>query len=151
MDRIFPIYWLELSHEERMYLTAQFNVPTSGGAVTDGGVLISDGKSVKDLEVFTKESMAAFVGESADTEVGYARLWELTKAKAHADITGHTGVIGGVKSVDEAGVVAEVVPTPEVAPVVVEPVIETPEVSAPTADLPVVTPEVAPVEEVLAN
>jgi hypothetical protein len=52
-NQLYPHQWVQLPEDVRMYLSELFDIPRSGSAHVDGNVLVSDGRTAKDLEVIT--------------------------------------------------------------------------------------------------
>lgn len=78
-----------LSREIRHHLATVFNIPFSGVTEIRDQEVITDGRTMNDLEAISAEKMAEYVG-STDS---FARLFELTVAKAHSELNPPVGVI----------------------------------------------------------
>lgn len=85
MDKLYPQVWMAINKPERQYLAQQFSVQQSGISEVRDDTHISDGKTEADLAVFTKESMASFVGQEV-ADLSFMRLLELSVAKAYSDL-----------------------------------------------------------------
>lgn len=85
MEQIFPAHWLALNHDMRERLAAVFGIKRSASTEIMNNVIISDGRSVKDLSVITKAAMQEYINDTK--EVNFARLWEITQSKALGEIT----------------------------------------------------------------
>lgn len=83
-DRIVPQLWMLVSPAERLVIAASFTLPRSGITEIRDQDVVTDGYTIDDLQHLTAERMAEWVGEPADTELSFSRLWELTVAKAHS-------------------------------------------------------------------
>ena len=57
MEQIFPAHWLALNHEMRERLATVFGIKRSASTEIMNNVIISVGRSVKDLCVITTEAM----------------------------------------------------------------------------------------------
>lgn len=88
-EKITPQLWMLLARETREHLAKQFKVPKSGVTEIRDQELISDGRTMIDLEVFTREAMCEYV-ESDET---FGRAFELVIAKAHSELHPPIGVI----------------------------------------------------------
>lgn len=78
MDRIYTQMWMSLPRDIRHQLVKDFNIPRTGASEVRDEHVITDGHTNSDLTVFTKESMASYVGYD-DT---FGRLWEVTIMRA---------------------------------------------------------------------
>lgn len=81
--------WMLLPKETRTHLAYVFSIPVSGVTEIRDQEVITDGRTVVDLEALSADRMAEYVG-STDT---FARLFELTMAKAHSELHPPVGVI----------------------------------------------------------
>lgn len=81
-DRIFIPLWMLVPAAERLVLARDLAVPKSGVTEIRDQEVITDGHTNEDLANITAEHMAAYVG-SEDT---FARLWELSVAKARSEV-----------------------------------------------------------------
>ena len=85
MDKLYPQVWMAIPKPERQFLAQQFDVQQSGISEIRDGTHLSDGKTEADLSVFTKESMASFVGQEV-ADSSFMRLLELSVAKAYSEL-----------------------------------------------------------------
>lgn len=111
MDSIFPGHWLPLSHDMRELLAKRFDIKRSSFTEVSNNKLVADGRTPIDLQAITRAKMAEYVGEPADTELPYSRLWELTQSKANAELNPISASVPMIKVAEE----------PVVAPTPVEP------------------------------
>lgn len=89
-DKIVPQQFMLLKREVREHLAKIFNIKKSGITEIMDQEVIKDGRTIEDLSVITTEKMAEYVGSVES----FGRLWELTAAKAWAELNPPVGVIG---------------------------------------------------------
>ena len=82
MERVYSQYWMSLEKPIREQLVKDFNMVRTGHVDVLNETVLTDGYNNDDLQVFTVESMEAYVGSSES----FSRLWELTIAKAKSII-----------------------------------------------------------------
>jgi hypothetical protein len=97
IDAILPQQWMHVPRETREKIATDFNVGRSGVTEIRDSEVITDGRSREDLSILTAEAMSEYVG----SEESFGRLWELTIAKAHAELHAPVGVIAGPAQVAE--------------------------------------------------
>lgn len=90
-DKIVPQQFMLLKRQMRDHLAKVFGIESSGSCEIMDQTEISDGRTMKDLSVITKEKMEEYVG-SSDT---FGRLWEITIAKAYSELNPPIAIIGG--------------------------------------------------------
>lgn len=83
-EQIFPAHWLALSHDMREHLAKTFKVNRSASTEIMNNTIISDGRSVNDLKVITKEALQEYIND--EKEESFSRLWELALSKAQGEI-----------------------------------------------------------------
>lgn len=108
MEKLYQQYWIDLPKEVREHLVKTFSINKSGITEIRDQTVVSDGHTNEDLTAVTAEKMSAYTGSPLD--VGFMRLWELTKAKVHYELHPPTMQIG------TDGFVSEIVATPQEAP-----------------------------------
>ncbi len=94
LERVYQQYWIDLPKQVREHLAKAFSMNRTGITEIRDQTVISDGYSNTDLEAITSERMKAYVGESSESTVSFARLWELTLAKAHYELNPPVMTIG---------------------------------------------------------
>ena len=82
LEKIYPHVFMQLSKEYRDHIATIFGVKQSAITEVRDQTVISDGRTTEDLAVINAETMEAYVG-SKET---FARLWELTIAKAKSEL-----------------------------------------------------------------
>lgn len=82
-ERLLPQLWMVQPLDVRNHLAAHFDLHKTGVSEIRDQDVISDGYSFDDLEGITHEKMVEYVG----SEESFPRLWELTVAKAHYELT----------------------------------------------------------------
>lgn len=82
-DRVLPQLWMAQSKEVRNLLAERFELKKSGITEVRDQDVVSDGYTQDDLLGITQERMTDYVG----SEESFPRLWELTVAKAHYELT----------------------------------------------------------------
>ncbi len=92
-EKVVPQQWMLLSKEVRELLAKEFHIPFSGVVEIRDQELITDGRTVQDLEKLNAESMAAYVG----SEESFSRLFELTIAKAKSVLNPPVGEIKAIE------------------------------------------------------
>lgn len=88
-DKIPPQLWMLASHEERVHIAHAFDLKKTGITEIRDNDVISDGYNSDDLSAITSEKMSEYVG----SEESFPRLWELTVAKARAELHPPVGVM----------------------------------------------------------
>lgn len=88
-EKITPQSWILLPKEIREHLAIAFNVGRSSHTEIRDSEVITDGRTMSDLEAISKEKMTEYVG----SEESFGRLWDLTIAKAHSELNPPVGVI----------------------------------------------------------
>lgn len=88
-EKITPQQFILLPKETREHLATVFNIPKSSHTEIRDSEVITDGRTMADLEAISKEKMAEYVG----SDETFGRLWELTIAKAHSELHPPVGVI----------------------------------------------------------
>lgn len=96
-DRIFPHIWLEAPRDIREHLAEVFGVQQTGPTEIKDDRVVSDGRTIEDLAVITAERMAEYVGSVEP----FPRLWELTLAKARAELNPPVAIIGNGPAEEE--------------------------------------------------
>lgn len=94
-EKVVPQHWMLLPRDIRQYLATVFNISLSGITEIRDSEVITDGRTINDLEALSLERMCEYVG-SQET---FARAFELTIAKAHSELNPPIGIIKG--NVDE--------------------------------------------------
>lgn len=80
--QVYPQQWISLAKETRLHLIHVFNLIRTGISEIRDQELVSDGFTVDDLKAITHEKMNEYIG-SVET---FARAWEVTLAKVHAEL-----------------------------------------------------------------
>lgn len=88
-EKITPQHWMLLDKETRIHLAKHFNIPVSGVTEIRDQELITDGRTMADLEALSLQAMCEYVG-SQET---FGRAFELTIAKAHSELHPPVGEI----------------------------------------------------------
>lgn len=104
-EAILPQLWMLVPLDERRIIIEAFDLTRTGHTEIRDDVVISDGYTSADLALISRERMAAWVGEPEDTELSFARLWELTVAKARSIANPPVATMAsedGVMSLEEA-------------------------------------------------
>lgn len=83
-SQIFPAHWLPLSHELREYIAKEFGIQRSVSTEIVDNRIVSDGRSVRDLQIITTEAMQKYLNDSKEKD--FYRLWELTVSKAQYEM-----------------------------------------------------------------
>lgn len=83
-SQIFPAHWLHLSHDIRERLAKVFGVERTVPTEIVNNVIISDGRSVKDLANITIEKMREYVGDPEATD--FYRTWDVCISKAKGEL-----------------------------------------------------------------
>lgn len=83
---------MTVSTELRERVAEVFNIGRTGISEIRDQQHVSDGRIQSDLDAITRDGMAAYVGSPVSES--FARLWELTLAKAHSELHPPIGVIG---------------------------------------------------------
>lgn len=91
-ERIVPGQLMLLDKKMRDHIAETFGVKQSGPCEVRDNEVISDGRTLADLSVITKEAMTAYVG----SEETFGRLWEITCAKAYSELNPPVGEIAPV-------------------------------------------------------
>ncbi len=112
-----------LPKDIRAHLAYIFDIPVSAATEIRDQELITDGRTIADLEALSKERMCEYIG----SEESFDRAFELTVAKARAELNPPVGTIAA-KEQAEVPVAPASTPEPVVAP---EPV---PEATAPVIE-----------------
>jgi hypothetical protein len=76
-------YWLGLPKETRQKLANLFNIPRSTFTHVEGNVVVSDGYTLRDLALISKESLQEYTGETHDD---FYKLLEATIEKLTAPL-----------------------------------------------------------------
>lgn len=103
-EKVYTQEWVELPHEFRVKLAAVFGITKTGISEVRDQTLISDGTTMDDLKVITKEAMAEYTG--SDPEDSFSHLWEVTLSKVKYELHPPTIEIG-VGPVEELKEVTE--------------------------------------------
>ncbi len=82
MSNIYPQMWLALPKAIRNLLAERFEIPRTGVTEIRDQDVVSDGYTGEDLQHITLEKMNAYIG----SEETFGRAWEITIAKAHAEL-----------------------------------------------------------------
>lgn len=90
-DKVVPQHWMLLPKDIRAHLAVVFNIRVSGVTEIRDQDVITDGRTINDLEALSLERMCDYIG----SEETFARAFELTIAKAHAELHPPVGVIKG--------------------------------------------------------
>ncbi len=91
-NRIYPQQWLSLSKETRNRLVQVFDLERTGVTEIRDQEVVSDGYSVQDLGKITLEAMCEYIG-STET---FARAWEITLSKCHAELYPPVAIIQNI-------------------------------------------------------
>lgn len=102
MEKVYTQYWIDLPKEVREHLVKVFEIPRTGITEIRDQTVVADGHTNIDLEVITKERLAAYVGSPMDTT--FSRLWEIAISKVNYELHPPTMSIG------EDGVVTDITP-----------------------------------------
>lgn len=104
MEQIYPGMWIHLPLETRLHLVKVFKLERTGVTEIVDQRIVSDGFTVDDLKLITKEKLCEYVG----SEETFGRAWELTLAKIHSELN---PPVGEIRKVGEDNIVVE--PTKE--------------------------------------
>ena len=74
-----PLLWLTQPLEVRQKLAIELNIPKTGGVVTDGGTVKSDGHSAEDLFEIGVPELQKFTDNPKCTD--FMQLWDIAIAK----------------------------------------------------------------------
>lgn len=88
-EKVVPQHWMLLPKDIRQHLATVFNIGMSGVTEIRDQEVITDGRTLNDLAALSAERMAEYVGSTES----FARLFELTVAKAHSELHPPVGVI----------------------------------------------------------
>lgn len=95
VQRLLPGQLMQITREVREYLYLMWKIPKSGITEVLNESVIADGHTYDDLAVITLEKMCEYIG----SEESFGRAWELTCAKAYADLHPPIGMIKGAEQV----------------------------------------------------
>lgn len=92
MNRIYPQQWIHLTKDVRNQLVQVFGIPRTGVTEVKDDQVVSDGHTMDDLGVITLEAMCEYIG----SEETFARAWEITLSKVHAELNPPVAIIQNV-------------------------------------------------------
>lgn len=97
-EKVTPQHWMLLDKETRDYLAKKFDIKVSGVTEVVDQRVVTDGRTMIDLEALSREAMCAFVG----SDETFARAFELTIAKAYSELHPPVGTIMGKEQQNSA-------------------------------------------------
>jgi len=93
---LYPQQWMSLPKDVKAHLVKAFGLSKSGVTEIRDQDLVSDGYTLDDLRKISREKMCEYIG----SDETFMRSWEITVAKARAELNPPIGEISAGKIVD---------------------------------------------------